>query len=32
MTTLDAKSVLEAALICAGQPLALRDMRALFAE
>jgi len=32
MNTLDTKRVLEAALICAQQPLSLRDMRALFAE
>lgn len=32
MNTQDAKRVLEAALICAHQPLSLRDMRALFAD
>jgi segregation and condensation protein B len=32
MNSLDAKRVLEAALICASQPLALREMRALFVE
>ena len=32
MNTQDAKRVLETALICAHQPLPLRDMRALFAE
>jgi segregation and condensation protein B len=32
MNTLDAKRVLETALICASQPLPLRDMRALFAD
>ena len=32
MNTLDAKRVLETALICANQPMPLRDMRALFAE
>ncbi len=32
MNTQDAKRVLETALICAQQPLALRDMRALFAD
>ena len=32
MNTLDAKRVLEAALICSSQPMALREMRALFAE
>jgi segregation and condensation protein B len=32
MNTQDAKRVLEAALICAQQPLALRDMRTLFAD
>jgi len=31
MKTLDAKRVLEAALICSSQPMALRDMSALFA-
>ena len=31
MKTLDAKRVLEAALICSSQPMALREMRALFA-
>ncbi len=31
MNTLDAKRVLEAALICSSQPMALRDMNALFA-
>ncbi|MGZ8261099.1 MAG: SMC-Scp complex subunit ScpB [Caldimonas sp.] len=31
MKTLDAKRVLEAALICSSQPMALRDMHALFA-
>jgi segregation and condensation protein B len=31
MKTLDAKRVLEAALICSSQPMALRDMNALFA-
>jgi segregation and condensation protein B len=31
MKTLDAKRVLEAALICSNQPMALRDMSALFA-
>jgi len=31
MKTLDAKRVLEAALICSSQPVALRDMGALFA-
>jgi segregation and condensation protein B len=30
MNTLDAKRVLETALICASQPMALRDMRMLF--
>jgi segregation and condensation protein B len=32
MNTQDAKRVLETALICAGQPLPLRDLRLLFAE
>ena len=32
MNTQDAKRVLETALICAQQPLPLRDMRALFAD
>lgn len=32
MNTLDAKRVLETALICAQQPLPLRDMRTLFAD
>jgi segregation and condensation protein B len=32
MNTQDAKRVLETALICAHQPLPLRDMRALFAD
>ncbi len=32
MNTQDAKRVLEAALICAQQPMSLRDMRALFAD
>ena len=32
MNTLDAKRVLEAALICAAQPMSLRDMSALFAD
>jgi len=32
MNTQDAKRVLETALICATQPLPLRDMRALFAD
>jgi segregation and condensation protein B len=32
MNTQDAKRVLEAALICAHQPMPLRDMRALFAD
>jgi segregation and condensation protein B len=32
MNTQDAKRVLETALICAHQPMPLRDMRALFAE
>ena len=32
MTTQDAKRVLEAALLCAQQPLPLADMRALFAD
>ncbi len=32
MNTQDAKRVLETALICANQPMPLRDMRALFAE
>ena len=32
MNTQDAKRVLETALICAQQPLALRDMRTLFAD
>ena len=32
MNNLDAKRVLETALICASQPLPLRDMRALFAD
>ena len=31
MKTLDAKRVLEAALICSSQPVALREMSALFA-
>ena len=31
MKTLDAKRVLEAALICSSQPMALREMSALFA-
>ena len=32
MTTQDAKRILEAALLCAQQPLPLTDMRALFAD
>ena len=32
MNTQDAKRVLETALICAQQPLTLRDMRRLFAD
>jgi len=32
MKTLDAKRVLEAALICSSQPMALRDLGALFAD
>jgi segregation and condensation protein B len=32
MNTQDAKRVLETALICANQPMALRDMRTLFAD
>ncbi|MEO8082148.1 MAG: SMC-Scp complex subunit ScpB [Caldimonas sp.] len=32
MNTLDAKRVLEAALICAGQPVPLRDLGTLFAD
>ncbi len=32
MNSLDAKRVLETALICASQPLPLRDMRVLFAD
>jgi segregation and condensation protein B len=32
MNTTDAKSVLEAALLCAQEPMPLRDMRLLFAE
>jgi segregation and condensation protein B len=32
MNTVDAKRVLETALICASQPLPLRDMRTLFAD
>ncbi|MEO7336381.1 MAG: SMC-Scp complex subunit ScpB [Caldimonas sp.] len=32
MNTLDAKRVLETALICASQPLAMRDMRVLFGD
>ena len=32
MNTLDARRVLETALICANQPMPLRDMRALFAD
>ncbi|WP_246294832.1 SMC-Scp complex subunit ScpB [Piscinibacter koreensis] len=32
MNTLDAKRVLETALICAADPLTLRDMRVLFAD
>ena len=32
MKTLDAKRVLEAALICSSQPMPLREMRALFAR
>jgi segregation and condensation protein B len=32
MNTQDAKRVLETALICAQQPLTLREMRALFAD
>ncbi len=32
MNTQDAKRVLETALICANQPMPVRDMRALFAE
>ena len=32
MKTLDAKRVLEAALICSSQPMALREMSALFAD
>lgn len=32
MNTQDAKRVLETALICANQPMPLRDMRALFAD
>ena len=32
MNTQDAKRVLETALICANQPLSMRDMRALFGD
>ena len=32
MNMADAKRVLETALICAQQPMSLRDMRALFAD
>ena len=32
MNTVDAKRILEAALICALQPVAVRDLRALFAD
>ena len=32
MNSQDAKRVLETALICASQPLPLRDMRVLFAD
>ena len=32
MNTLDAQRVLETALICAVQPLSMKDMRSLFAE
>ena len=32
MNTQDAKRVLETALICASQPMPLRDMRTLFAD
>ena len=32
MNTQDAKRVLETALICAGQPMPMRDMRTLFAD
>ena len=32
MNTQDAKRVLETALICAQQPLTLREMRSLFAD
>ena len=32
MNTQEAKRVLETALICANQPMPLRDMRALFAD
>ena len=32
MKTLDAKRVLEAALICSSQPMALRELGALFAD
>jgi segregation and condensation protein B len=32
MNTQDAKRVLETALICAQQPLPMRDMRTLFAD
>jgi segregation and condensation protein B len=32
MKTLDAKRVLEAALICSGQPMSLRELGALFAD
>lgn len=32
MNTVEAKKVLETALICSQQPLALRDLRALFDE
>ena len=32
MNTQDAKRVLETALICASQPLTLREMRSLFAD
>ena len=32
MKTLDAKRVLEAALICSSQPMSLRELAALFAD
>ena len=32
MNHLDAKRVLETALMCASQPMPLRDLRALFAD